>query len=65
VRRAINSLGPISFYRELSLPDSWVRYYGAHLHIQATEDPRPTAIAAPSQFFFPFSLLWGSPKDTP
>jgi len=30
----------MSYSRELSLPDPWVRYHGAHLLMQATEDCR-------------------------
>ena len=29
-------------------PGSWFRTYGAHLHLQAREDPIPTAMAVPS-----------------
>src|SRR5689334_6619714 len=29
-------------------PEPWFRTYGAHLHLQAREDPHPTAEAVPS-----------------
>jgi 5-formyltetrahydrofolate cyclo-ligase len=29
-------------------PGPWFRTYGAHLHLQAREDPHPTAVAVPS-----------------
>jgi hypothetical protein len=29
-------------------PEPWFRTYGAHLHLQAREDPNPTAMAVPS-----------------
>src|SRR4051794_31299288 len=29
-------------------PGPWFRTYGAHLHLQAREDPHPTAVAGPS-----------------
>ncbi len=31
-------------------PGSWPRAYGAHLHLQAREDPIPTALAVPSAY---------------
>ena len=31
-------------------PEPWFRTYGAHLHLQAREDPHPTAVAVPSAY---------------
>ena len=50
MRQAIRSLGPKTTLRELSLPDLWVRYNGAHLQLQATEDYLDDGLAEPPAF---------------
>ena len=60
----LNSLGPMSLSRELSLSGPWAWYHGAHLLWQATEEvKRSTASAASPTLhplpFFPGFLCYG------
>ena len=46
-----------------SCPGSWSRTYGAHLHLQAREDPNPTATAVPPTYFLDFLPPGGTCRE--